>query len=234
MGLEPADGQVEVGHEDGLDDSQMLLNRGADPLDGEEVLHTHEANSIVHALQQTGQGLVASGKGQTDVKILVEYHEPGVWRGQRRRHSSPLVAQRFEDGDVMPERQAGRTSERLQLQTEANFVQIVDDGHVGGYGTQSSLRMGADQTLRLKAQERLADRGSGHAQQGGETLLTEAQVEGEISQEESGLQLAVGVSSATGPVRDQTCIQSCIHAVETYGTPIATPFPVHYGWGANS
>ena len=91
----------------------------------------------------------------------------------------------------------------LELEADAHLVQVAHQHDVGHDRQVAAVGRPPDQALGVQPHQGFADRGAGDADQGGEAFLTEADVEGELAEEEAALQFGVGAVAAQPP---------CLHA----------------------
>ena len=181
-------------------------------------MHPDHPDALVDDAQQIGQRRVPGRRGQPHVEVLVERHEPGIGLRLLPGEDEPLVAQELEARRHRGWSQLGRPPQGLQLEGHAHLVEVVDLVDVGGDGPVATLGVGTDQALGVQPEERFPHRCPRHPQQGGQPLLAQPQMEGEVAHEQPPLELVVGVLTAQ-PDRRILCIQARIHRGQNVRTP---------------
>ncbi len=129
------------------------------------------------------------------MEVLVEEDEVGARFGRRGpalAEGLPLLAHPGEDGEVAGHATTGRPVERVELEGEAHLVEPLDRVQVGQDGTEPTLGVTLDEPLGMQPGERLADRGAGHLETGGEAFLAEPGPERELAPQQERLQRRMG------------------------------------------
>ena len=181
MHREPPVRGGEVVCQDGLEDAQVLGDRAVDTLGGEEVVHAHRPDPFIDHAEQPGERTVAGRLSQPDVEALVEQDEARVGlRGVLAEHP-PVVAQRFDDRQLVPLAQLRRSGQCTQLERLADLVQLAHLDQVGRCRQVPAVGQPVDQPLGVQPYQRLAYRRTGDREQRGQAFLAESDPQGELT-----------------------------------------------------
>ena len=157
--------------------------------------------------------------GQPPVELLVEQDELGVEASACRRRRSPLLAQDLEHRAVVAARRAC-PPEGEQLERPPHLVELADRLELGLVDPVAALGVPLEEPLGVEPEQRLAHRRAGDPEPIGDPLLSKPHPDGDLPEEDEGLQLVVG----EGPGRIRTCIRACrrgcAHEEEGKGPPL--------------